>query len=115
MLFVVEARGAGVIMRPVARALQGQRARIDLYRFPFVTAEMAEMIVCRALGLLGTPYGWLDLLRHFWAIVTGRRAISTHDAMICSEMVAAAVGMEYTDLTPGDLADMAEYVVTVQP
>lgn len=87
-----------------------------------LTDEQRQQIMAKAVVLLGTPYGWTDILRLSlrcmglqWAWLT--RAADNERAMICSQLVAACGAAARVDwdcgrqtsaaVTPGDLAQRA--------
>lgn len=85
-----------------------------------LTLQQRQQVMAKAQVLLGTPYGWLDIvclaarcLGLRWQWLT-RRA-DDEKAMICSQLVAVcgeAAGVNWlcgreapAEVTPGDLAD----------
>lgn len=84
-----------------------------------MTARQRQQVVDKAIVLLGTGYGWLDIARLAlrcagvqWAWLT--RAADNERRMICSQIVATcgqAAGVDWNSgreapaaVTPGDLA-----------
>lgn len=89
-----------------------------------LTEAQREQIMDKAVALLGTPYGWTDIVRLSlrclgvnWSWLTKRA--DEERAMICSQLVAAcgdAAGADWdcgrscpAEVTPGDLAKRAGF------
>lgn len=85
-----------------------------------LSPEQRQLIMSKAVALLGVPYGWLDIFRLSlrcaglrWSWLT--RAADEERAMICSQLVAACGQAGSADwlcgreapaaVTPGDLAN----------
>ncbi len=116
---IVEARPDGAVRVP-----EGQATGDGIWWWaPLVGQSVRVMAAEAAVGMVGTPYGWVDYaalaavrlgLRHVLPGVEHRAASDT--TMICSQLVAAAYekagiqlvpGHPAWDVTPADLADQA--------
>ena len=116
---IVEARPDGAVRVPEAQATGGG----ILWWTPDVDQSVRAAAAQAAVGMVGTPYGWVDYvalaavrlgLRHVIPGVQRRAASDT--TMICSQLVAAAYakagvqlvpGHPAWDVTPADLAKQA--------
>jgi len=115
--YVVEARGKGAVRRPL-----GDRDAIYSSGAIELTPYERQRIVNDAEHLVGTPYGWLDIvsigllqygIRPKWV----RDRVKRTDQLICSQLVDLADGKAGVhlfadsrlpmDVTPGDLAKRA--------
>lgn len=91
---------------------------------PLTSSERAE-IGLAAVALVGTPYGFLDIVALAYAKVLGRacpkfirRRVERSDRLICSQLVDVcyqhagiqlfADGRPNEDVTPGDLYDLIQ-------
>ena len=111
-IFIAEAFGGGVRLRPASYFLDRRRNKIKVLRPTYTHLVRAKV---KAMDKLGCKYDFGALFQHLWKAIRGKWTGHTGDfaagKMVCSEYVAYCLGLtEWWTWTAADLDSESEFL-----